>query len=183
MALVTPTTQQVASNVIGQLETAISQTIPLLPKSFSRVLAKVIAAVYIILYKYAGFSLLQQFVSTASFEETEVNGTILRPLVEWGRLVGVGDPLPATQAELELEVTVLSAVGSLAGGTQLLYAPTGVVYLTTAPVALALPTITVTALASSIRTTATARARSETWSPVRSYNSPAHRRTSRRMQR
>jgi len=149
MALVTPTTQQVANNVIGQLETAISQTIPLLPKSFSRVLAKVIAAVYIVLYKYAGFSLLQQFVSTASFEETEVNGTILRPLVEWGRLNGVGDPLAATQAQLTLQVTVLAAVGSLPGGTQLLYAPTGVVYLTTAAVPLALPTIVVTAIASS----------------------------------
>lgn len=149
MALVTPTTQQVASNIIGQLETAISQTIPLLPKAFSRVLAKVLAAVYIVLYKYAGFSLLQQFVSSASFEETEVNGTLLTPLIEWGRLVGVGDPLPAEQAELTLEVTVLAAVGSLAGGTQLVYAPTGVVYLTTAAVALALPTITVNAIASS----------------------------------
>jgi len=149
MALVTPTTLQISSNIIGQLESSISQTIPLLPKAFSRVLAKVLAAVYVVLYKYAGFSLLQQFVSSASFEETEVNGQLIRPLVEWGRLVGVGDPLPATQAQLTLQVTVLSAVGSLAGGTQLLYAPTGVVYLTTAAVALALPTITVTALASS----------------------------------
>lgn len=147
--LVTPTTQQVANNVIGQLQTAISQTIPLLPKSFSRVLAKVIAAVYIVLYKYAGFSLLQQFVSSASFEETEVNGNIIRPLVEWGRLVGVGDPLAATQAQLTLSVTVLNQVGSLPGGTQLLYAPTGVVYLTTAAVPLSAPTVVVTARASS----------------------------------
>lgn len=149
MALVTPTTQQIASNIIGQLETAISQTIPLLPKSFSRVLAKVLAAVYVVLYKYAGFSLLQQFVSSASFEETEVNGNIIRPLVEWGRLVGVGDPLAATQAQLTLTVTVLNQVGSLPGGTQLLYAPTGVVYLTTAAVLLSAPTVAVTALASS----------------------------------
>jgi uncharacterized phage protein gp47/JayE len=149
MALTTPTTQQVANNVIGQLETAISQTIPLLPKAFSRVLAKVIAAVYIVLYKYAGFSLLQQFVSTAAFDETEVNGEIIRPLVEWGRLVGVGDPLAATQAQLELDVTVLNQTGSLPGGTQLLYAPTGVVYLTTAAVPLDAATVSVTAIASS----------------------------------
>lgn len=148
-SLVTPTTQQVANNIIGQLETAISQTIPLLPKAFSRVLAKVLAAVYIVLYKYAGSSLLQQFVSTASFEETEVNGEIIRPLVEWGRLARVGDPLAATQAQLTLSVTVLNQTGSLPGGTQLLYAPTGVVYLTTAAVPLSAPTITVTALASS----------------------------------
>lgn len=149
MALVTPTTQQIASNIIGQLETAISQTIPLLPKAFSRVLSKVLAAIYVVLYKYAGFSLLQQFVSTASFEATEVNGQIIRPLVEWGRLVGAGDPLPATQAELQLAVTVLTLTGSLPGGSQLLYAASGVVYLTTAAVALGAPTITVTARASS----------------------------------
>jgi uncharacterized phage protein gp47/JayE len=149
MALVTPTTQQIANNIIGQLETAISQTIPLLPKSFSRVLAKVLAAVYIVLYKYAGFSLLQQFVSTAAFEETEVNGETIRPLVEWGRLVGVGDPLAAAQAQLTLSVTVLNQTGSLAGGTQLLYAPTGVVYLTNAAVPLNAATVTVTATASS----------------------------------
>lgn len=147
--LVTPTTQQVANNIIGQLETAISQTIPLLPKSFSRVLAKVLAAVYIVLYKYAGFSLLQQFVSTAAFDETEVNGKIIRPLVEWGRLVNAGDPLAATQAELQLSVTVLNQTGSLPGGSQLLYAPTGIVYLTTAAVPLNAPTVTVTARASS----------------------------------
>lgn len=149
MALVTPTTQAIANNIIGQLETAISQTIPLLPKSFSRVLAKVVAAIYVVLYKYAGFSLLQQFVSTASFEETEVNGKIIRPLVEWGRLVGVGDPIAATQAQLTLSVTVLTQVGSLAGGSQLLYAPTGIVYLTTAAVPLSAATVSVTAIASS----------------------------------
>jgi len=149
MALTTPTTQQVATNIIAQLEAAISQTIPLLPKAFSRVLAKVLAGVFIVLYKYAGFSLLQQFVRFASFEETEVNGVLLRPLVEWGRLIGVGDPNAATQAELTVEVTVLSQVGSLPGGSQLLYAPSGVVYQTTAAVLLDAATISVTARATS----------------------------------
>lgn len=149
MALTTPTTLQIANNIIGQLETALSQTIPLLPKAFSRVLAKVLAAVYVVLYKYAGFSLLQQFVTSASFEDTEVNGTLVNPLKEWGRLVGVGDPLPATQAELELEVTVLTQTGSLPGGSQLLYAPTGVVYQTVAAVLLDAATITVIARATS----------------------------------
>jgi uncharacterized phage protein gp47/JayE len=149
MALVTPTTAQVAANIIVQLEAALSQTIPLLPKSFSRVLAKVLAGVFITLYKYAGFALLQQFVATASMSETLVNGVIIRPLVEWGRLVGVGDPLAATQAELTVDVTVLSIGGSLPGGTQLLHAPTGVVYQTIAAVLIDAATITVTARASS----------------------------------
>jgi uncharacterized phage protein gp47/JayE len=149
MPLVTPTTAQIAANTIVQLEAALSQTIPLLPKAFSRVLAKVLAGVYVTLYKYAGFSLLQQFVSSATMEETLVNGVSLRPLVEWGRLVGVGDPLGATQAELDVEVTVLSQTGSLPGGAQLLHAATGVVYQTVGAVPLDAATVTVTARASS----------------------------------
>jgi len=149
MALVTPTTAQVSANIVVQLEAALSQTIPLLPKAFSRVLAKTLAGVVVTLYKYAGFSLLQQFVATATMEETEVNGKIIRPLVEWGRLIGVGDPLPPTQAELEVSVTVTSETGSLPGGSQLLHAPTGVVYQTVAAVPLDAATVTVIARATS----------------------------------
>ena len=149
MALVTPTTQQIATNVVAQLEAALSQTIPLLPKAFSRVLAKAMAGVFVTLYRYAGFSLLQQFVSTASIEETEVNGQLIRPLVLWGRLIGVGDPIAATQAELEITVTVLTQTGSLPGGSQLLFAATGVVYQTVAAVLLNAPTVTAVARATS----------------------------------
>lgn len=149
MALVTPSTAQIAANITVQLEASLSQTIPLLPKAFSRVLAKVLAGVYVTLYKYAGFSLLQQFVATASMQATLVNGELIRPLVEWGRLIGVGDPLGATQAELDLAVTVITQTGSLPGGTQLLHSPSGVVYQTVAAVPLDAPTVTVTARASS----------------------------------
>lgn len=149
MALVTPTTSQVAANIIAQLEAALSQTIPLLPKAFSRVLAKSLSGVFVTLYKYAGFSLLQQFVSSASMEETEINGVLVRPLVEWGRLIGIGDPILATQAELEVDVTVTNQTGSLPGGSQLLFAPTGVVYQTVAAVALDAATVTVIARATS----------------------------------
>lgn len=149
MALITPTTQQVATNIIAQLEAALSQTIPLLPKAFSRVLAKALAGVFVTLYKYAGNSLLQQFVSTASYEETEVNGQLIRPLVLWGELIGVGRPLASTQAELSITVTVLTQTGSLPGGSQLLYAATGVVYQTVAAVSLNAPTVTAVARATS----------------------------------
>lgn len=149
MALSTPTTAQISANIIVQLEAALSQTIPLLPKAFSRVLAKVLAGVFVTLYKYAGFSLLQQFVATATMAETLVNGELIRPLVEWGRLVGVGDPIAGQRAELTVSVAVLSQTGSLPGGTQLLYAATGVVYQTIAAVPLDAATVTVTARASS----------------------------------
>lgn len=149
MALTTPTTRQISENIIAQLEGELSQTIPLMPRAFLRVLAKVMAGVYITLYKYAGFSLLQQFVASASMAETEINGQRFSPLVQWGRMVGVGDPLAATQAQLEIEVVVLNQTGSLPAGTQALNTTTGVVYQTTAAVALDAATVTATVRAAS----------------------------------
>ena len=47
MSLLVPTTQEVSDNTIAEIELAISQTIPLLPKGFTRVLAKVFAVPYL----------------------------------------------------------------------------------------------------------------------------------------
>ncbi len=140
MNLITPTTAQVADNIVSQLQTTFNATIPLLPKSFINVLAKVLAGVYIILYKYAGFSLLQQFVSTASFQETTVGTVKLRPLVEWGKLIGVGEPLPANNAELLIVITVTNQTGSLPVNT-LLQGSNGVTYMTLTGVTLNAATV------------------------------------------
>lgn len=149
MALSTPTTAEIADNILGQLETSLSATFPLLPKAFARVLAKALAGVITLLYKYAGWIFLQMFVVTASFRETTVNGRTIRPLIEWGRLIGVGDPLAAVSAELVIEVTVLVQTGELPSGSQLLYSPTGVVYITTSSIALDAATKQVTVRAAS----------------------------------
>ena len=130
MSLQTPTTAEISANIIAQLEATLNQTIPLLPKSFLRVLAKTLAAVFILLYKYGGFTFLQIFVSTASINETTVNGVSVSPLIAWGRLIGVGDPTAATQAELLIDITVENQVGSLPSGTQLINADNGVTYIT-----------------------------------------------------
>ena len=130
MSLTTPTTKEISDNIIAQLEASLNQTIPLLPKSFLRVLAKVLAGVFILLYKYGGFTFLQIFVQTASSKETIVNGKSIVPLTEWGRLIGVGDPVAATQAELLIDITVENQVGSLPSGTQLVSALNGVTYIT-----------------------------------------------------
>lgn len=129
MSLDTPTTAEINANIIAQLEASLNQTIPLLPKSFLRVLAKTLAAVFTLLYKYVGWVALQMFVSTASDQETDINGQILVPLTEWGRLVGVGDPVAATQAELDIDITVTNQTGSLPSGTQLLGDINGVTYI------------------------------------------------------
>ena len=98
MSLSTPTTKEISDNIIAQLEASLNQAIPLLPKSFLRVLSKVLAGVFILLYKYVGFMFLQIFVDAASASATEVNGKTVVPLTAWGRLIGVGDPVSATSA-------------------------------------------------------------------------------------
>jgi len=147
MALQTPTTKEISDNIIAQLEASLNQTIPLLPKSFMRVLAKALAAVFITLYKYAGFSFLQMFITTASDQVTTVNGRELVPLTEWGRTVGVGDPVQPVSAQLNVEVTVTSQGGTLGVGSQLVSADNGITYSTLSSVLLDAPTVIVTAIA------------------------------------
>lgn len=128
MSLDTPTTNEIYASIISQIEAAIGQTVPLLPKAFIRVLAKALAGVFILLYKYAGFIFLQIFVATATNNPTTINGVIVRPLTFWGRLFGVGDPVNATNAELQIDITVVNQVGSLASGTQLTSNKNQVIY-------------------------------------------------------
>lgn len=148
MSLTTPITQDIADNIIANLEAKLNQTIPLLPKSFLRVLSKVFAAVFITLYKYAGFTFQQLFVSTASDQETDVNGVILVPLTEWGRLIGVGDPAAATRAEMTIDIGVTNQVGTLPSGTQLVNSDNGVTYITIGDVLLDAATVVATIRAS-----------------------------------
>lgn len=144
MSTATPTTAGIAANVVAQLEAAFSRAFPILPKSFSRVLAKALAGVFVLLYKYIGFGILQQFVQTASAKETDVNGRKVVPLQLWGELVGAGPPVAATQAQVQVRVTVTTQGGSLPEFTQLVGAGNGVTYLTTAAVPLDAAQVTVT---------------------------------------
>lgn len=148
MATQTPTTQELSASIVGAIEAQIGQSVPLLPKAFIRVLAKVLAATFITLYKYIGFIGLQLFVRTASGSPTVINGKTITPLIEWGRLIGLGDPLKATAAELEVEVTVENQGDTLPSGSQLLGETNGVTYLTIGAVTLAGSSVLVTVRAS-----------------------------------
>jgi len=141
MSLQTPTTKEISDNIIAQLEASLNQSIPLLPKSFLRVLSKALAGVFVILYKYGGFMFLQIFVQTASAKETIINGDSVVPLTAWGRLIGVGDPAPATNAELLVDITVETQTGVLPSGTQLVSTDNGVTYITIGAVALNAPVV------------------------------------------
>ena len=152
MSLSTPTTDQINDNIVAQLEASLNQAVPLLPKSFLRVLSKALAGVFVFLYKYAGFMFLQMFVRTASYAETEINGAAVNPLLEWGRLIGVGDRAAAVQAELLIDITVESQGGTLPAGTQLVGPGNGVTYVTLASVALNAATVQAVARAVSDQT-------------------------------
>ena len=130
MSLITPTTSQISDNIINGLQASLNQSIPLMPKSFIRVLSKVLAAVYIVLWKYSGFIFLQQFVAYASNEPTEVNGKTVIPLQQWGELIGIGLPIPATQADLTIDITVTNNIGILPSGTLFIGTTNGVTYAT-----------------------------------------------------
>jgi uncharacterized phage protein gp47/JayE len=149
MSTTTPTTKAISDNIIAQLEASLNQSIPLLPKSFLRVLAKAMAGVFVILYKYGGFIFLQQFVRTASISETTINGRTLSPLIEWGVQIGVGRPTAATRAELSISITVDNQTGSLPSGSQLLSDFNGVTYITIGSVLLNAATVTAVVRASS----------------------------------
>ena len=111
----------------------------LLPKSFIRVLAKVLSAVFITLYKQQAWIFLQMFVDTASFDEVEILGRKIRPLVMWGNLVGIGEPEGATQWQGKIRVEVASVNTYLDQGTQFVDPATGLIYITTQTVLLKNP--------------------------------------------
>lgn len=149
MSLPVPTTQATSDLIVAQLATSLGQTIPFLPKSFIRVLAKVLAGVTVLLYKYCGFIFLQLFVAYATDKQTTINGQLISPLVAWGRLIGVGDPLSSTQAQVSIQVTVKNQVGSLAANSSLVNTATGVIYQTVAERLLDASAVTVTVRATS----------------------------------
>jgi len=148
MSLQTPSTKDISENIIAQLEASLNQSIPLLPKAFLRVLAKALAGVFILLYKYSGFMFLQMFVQTASIKQTNINGVLISPLTQWGRLIGIGDPVAATKAELLIDVIVQTQTGTLPSGTQLVNGANGVTYITIGAVNLDSTTVQTTIRAS-----------------------------------
>jgi len=130
MALENRTVSEINTLIINQIEAQINQTIPILPVSVTRILAKILSGIFIILYKDSQYIFLQLFVSTASFKEVTLYGKKITPLIEWGVLIGIGRPLAATQSQLELEIIVNSIGETLPTGTQFISSITGLIYIT-----------------------------------------------------
>jgi hypothetical protein len=137
MTIAPQTSQDVSDLIIAQIEAELSQTIPLLPKAFIRVLAKALGGVYVLLYKYCGFMFLQMFVDSATNDVTTINGRKIRPLNAYGVLVGVGAQTPAVAAELTFRFIPILPTGAstLKSGTPVLSDSNGVTYVTVGDVA------------------------------------------------
>lgn len=128
MAYENRTVDYVYNLLIRSFQEKFNNNLRLLPKSFIVVLSKVLAGVFIILYKVAGWFYLQQFPDTASFEPVNVLGHTLRPLVQLGRQFGVGEPASGQAWAGTIRVTAVSLGRAILAGTQLKSDVTGLVY-------------------------------------------------------
>jgi len=145
--MTTPPISQIRDNIVAQIEGELSTTIPLLPVGFTRVLATAMAAVFVLLYKYAGFTLLQLFVQHATYEPTTINGKTFRPLQMWGDLYGVTPRHAAARAEHTISVRVTTQSGTLPAGAQLVNPVNGYIHQVLSAVTLSSSTVNATILA------------------------------------
>ena len=147
MALDNRTIGEIETLINDQIAAQFNSVIPILPKAFTRWLSKVLAGVFIILYKLAGWIFLQIFVATASFKEVTIFGRKLTPLIEWGRLLGIGDPTAPVPAEYDLDISVNDLSSILPAGTQYSSTLNNVIYITQTSFLLSNPTETIQVIA------------------------------------
>jgi len=137
------TATEISAAIIAQLETSLSTTIPLLPKSFCRVLAKVLGGVFVMLYQFAGWILLQQFVKYASNTPIKIGGIEINPLQAWGDLVGIYQKT-GQRAEREITITVLTQGGTITSGERIANPVTQMIYVVVGDVDLDAATVSAT---------------------------------------
>ena len=135
------TSKEISDAIIVQLENSLNTTIPLLPKAFCRVLAKALGGIFVLLYQYAGFILLQVFPKTASNEPMTIGGYTITPLAMWGSLVGIYQQL-GQEAEYTIEITVLVQGGTISSGERVVNPATEMVYVVIGDVSLSAATVT-----------------------------------------
>lgn len=129
MAYKNKTIEEVQQILIRSFEHEFNTQLRILPKSFIKVLCKVFAGVFIVVYKLVGWYFLQMFPETADWEEVTILGVRLRPLVKLGVLFGVGEPLAGVQWRGVITVDVLTPGSVLYSGTQLKSSITGKLYI------------------------------------------------------
>jgi uncharacterized phage protein gp47/JayE len=121
--------EEVKALIINGLQQLFNNRLRILPKSFIKTLAAVLGGVFIVLYKQIGWIFLQIFPETAYWNEINILGIRVRPLVKWGVLIGIGEPRPGTQWKGMIKVSVTQINSFLNNGTQLKSDTTGKIYL------------------------------------------------------
>jgi len=122
--------EEIRTLIISGLQHEFNNRLRILPKSFIKILAAVLAGIFVILYKQIGWLFLQIFPETAYWQEINVLGVRIRPLVKWGVLIGVGEPRRGTQWRGFIRVNVTRINTFLDGGAQLKSNITGKIYIT-----------------------------------------------------
>jgi len=129
MAFENKTIKEIRDMLITALQSEFNHSLRILPKSFIKIFATIIAGIFIILYKQIGWFFLQIFPETAYWNEVKVLGFKIRPLVKWGEMIGVGLPRTKTQWKGKITVDVTNINTPLTAGTQLKSDLTGKIYL------------------------------------------------------
>jgi hypothetical protein len=124
------TIAEIKDLLIAAFQQEFNGILRILPRSFIKIFATVIAGVFIILYKMIGWVFLQLFPETAYWKEVDVLGFKIRPLVKWGVLWGVGLPRSGTQWKGKIEVLIAIQNANLNAGSQLKSELTGKIYIT-----------------------------------------------------
>jgi len=130
MAFENRTIKEVRELLITAFQQEFNGVLRILPRSFVKIAATVIAGIFIVLYKQIGWFFLQIFPETAYWREVKVLGFTIRPLVKWGELIGVGSPRAGTQWKGIIAVKVTNTNTTLNPGTQLKSDLTGKIYFT-----------------------------------------------------
>lgn len=148
------TAKEISDLFITTFEAELSQTIPLLPKSAVRLIAKLLGIVFVVLFQWSEFVALQLFVRTASDKPITIGGITMTPLDMLGTLIGLTRN-KGLRSEGTGTIPVLSAGGTLLAGSQILDPNTGFVYLTIGDTTITGTSITVSVRAVNYSTAAT----------------------------
>jgi uncharacterized phage protein gp47/JayE len=99
-----------------------------------------LGGVFVLLYEFAGWNLLQMFVKTASNKPVNFNGKTINPLQAHGELVGIYQKT-GQRAERTVKITVLTQGGTLVSGERIANPDTQMIYVVVGNVSLNAPTV------------------------------------------
>jgi len=134
------TAGEIQAEVVANVETTLALVGSIPDKAFTRAIGASIGASGALLYKYGNMLLRQMFVRTALNSQVELNGELIVPLEEHGVALGVGLPVAATAAEIEISVNVITQGGNILAGDAFTHEVTGYVYRAKSSVPLDAPT-------------------------------------------